>query len=275
MKRVFFFAAVLAFLASAGQSQTLANFDNPLCSGNGVRSYQGIDFSLSPWDCENAGLSGQTGEAISWYQRITSARFRFQSPQVLVSLKAATSSGSGTLTITTDAGETFVHAVTTTFQTFNTGFSRPASVVTVQFPGGWTIQLDDLTYQASTGSSGGGTVIPGTLNASGTLVWDDGTPVAGSLTFIQVIGGATQKVLGTFPISSTGFVNGKVAIDMTQPDPLTFRVALTSPTGTSLGMTSFQVLKLMFPTTATGINAKITLWKATSTIKSFEVGLTP
>lgn len=275
MKRIFFIAAVLAFFTSAGQSQTVANFDNPLCSGNGVSSYQGIDFSLSPWDCENAGLSGQSGQAISWYQRITSARFRFQSPQVLVSLKAATSSGSGTLTITTDAGETFIRTITTTFQTFNTGFSKPASVVSVQFPGGWTIQLDNLAYQASTGSSGGGTITPGVLNASGTLLWDDGTPVAGSLTFIQVIGGTTQKVLGTFPISSTGIVSGKVAIDMTQPDPLTFRVALTSPTGSSLGMTSFQVLKLMFPTTATGINAKITLWKATSAIKSFEIGLTP
>lgn len=275
MKRIFFIAAVLAFFLSTGQAQTVANFDNPLCSGNGVRSYQGIDFSLSPWDCKNAGLPGQTGEAISWYRKITSGRFQFQSPQVLMSLKAATSKGSGTLTVTTDAGEMFVHTITKTFQTFDTGFSRPASVVTVQFPGGWTIQLDNLTYQASVESSTGGTTVPGSLNASGTLLWDDGTPVAGSLTFTQVIGGVTEKVLGTFPISSTGIVSGKVAIDMTQPDPLTFRVALTSPTGASLGMTSFQVLKLMFPTTATGINAKITLWKATSTIKSFEIGLTP
>jgi hypothetical protein len=31
----------------------------------------------------------------------------------------------------------------------------------------------------------------------------------------------------------------------------------------------------MFPAAATGINAKIVLWKATSTIKTFDLGLTP
>jgi hypothetical protein len=135
----------LALAATSASAQTtVATFDNPSCSGNGVRTYQGIDFSLSPWDCENPALSGQTGTSISWFQSITSGQFRFISPQVLVSLSAATSSGSGTLTISTDAGESFSHSITTMFQTFQTGFSKLASVVTVRYPGGWTIQLDNI-----------------------------------------------------------------------------------------------------------------------------------
>src|SRR5712691_1238136 len=110
----------LALAATSARAQsTVATFDNPSCSGNGVRTYQGIDFSISPWDCENSALSGQTGTSISWFQRITTGQFRFIFPQALVSLSAATSAGSGTLTISTDAGESFSHSVTTVFKPSN------------------------------------------------------------------------------------------------------------------------------------------------------------
>jgi len=146
VRRVLFLGVLLAFSGLATSAQTtVANFDNPACSGNGIGVYQGIDFSASPWDCENPGLVGQSGNSISWYQNTTSGTFRFQSPSVLVALSAATSSGSGTVTISTDAGETFSHVVTPSFQTLLTGFTKAASVVTVKFPGGWTIALDNLT----------------------------------------------------------------------------------------------------------------------------------
>jgi hypothetical protein len=270
VKKYLFLALLFGFAAISAQAQTtVANFDNPACSGNGVALYQGIDFSLSPWDCENPNLAGQTGTSISWYQKILSGQFRFQSPQVLVSLSAATSSGSGTLTIATDAGETFSHSINSAFQTLTTGFSKPASAVTVQYPGGWTIQLDNITYR-----SGTTTIQSGILNASASLTWDDGTPVAGSLVLTQLTGTTTQS--STFTIDSTATASGTIKIDLSQTDPLTFQVALIGLNGTSIGPpATFQVIKAMFPATATGISAKIVLWKATTMIKSFDIALVP
>lgn len=250
---------------------TVATFDNPACSGNGVGTYQGINFSVSPWDCENPGLTGQTGTSISWYQSVTSGQFRFVSQEILVSLSAATSTGSGTVTISTDAGESFFHTINTAFQTLVTGFTKPATVVTVAYPGGWTIEMDNITYH-----SGSTVLAPGTLNASASLMWDDGTPVTGNLVLAQIKGSATPSALGTFPISSSGSAGGTITIDMTQPDPLTFQVILAAPMQTTASPKAvFQVIKAMFPSPATGINAKIVLWKNSTTIKTFQIGLTP
>jgi len=265
------FGIFSALMATATRAQTtVATFDNPPCAGNGVGVYDGIDFSVSPWDCEKGNLTGQTGTSISWYQQITAGHFKFQLPEVLVSLSAATSSGSGILTITTDAGESFSHAINMAYQTFNTGFSKPASLITVQFPGGWTIQLDNITYQAPSSPA-----VSGKLGVSGSLSWDDGTPVTGSVTLLQILGPTSQKTLGTFLVSSAGAVNGTITIDLTQPNPLTFQILLLGPSNDTIGSTTFQVIKAMFPATATGVNTKIVLWKATSTIKTFDLGLTP
>jgi len=253
-----------ALIATSTRAQTtVVTFDNPLCAGN-VGVYQGIDFSLSPWVCEKTNLTGQTGTSISWSQQITTGRFKFELPRVLVSLSAAATSGSGVLTVTTDAGESFSHSIDTAFQTLHTGFTEAASVVTVLYPGGKTIQLDNITFQAA-----------GKLGVSGALTWDNGTPVAGSVTLLQILGPTSQKTLGTFPVSTTGAVHGTITIDLNHPDPLTFQVLLQGPTHATIGSTTFQVLKAMFPVTATGINAKIVLWRETSTIKTFDIGLTP
>lgn len=272
MKRYFFLALVFAFSAVAAFSQTtVANFDTPACSGNGVGVYQGIDFSLSPWDCESPGLKGQTGTSISWYQQIFRGQFRLQAPGVLLSLSAATSAGSGTLTVSSDAGESFSHSISTTFQTLLTGFTKPASMITVSYPGGWTIELDNLTYQIVSASPA-----PGTLNLSAILTWDDGTPVAGNLNLSQLTETGTQLHLGTFAIGSSGSASGTVKIDLTQPDPLTFQVVLIGTSNTTLGApATFQVSKLMFPSSLTGINAKIVLVKSTMMIKTFDMGLVP
>lgn len=271
MKKYFFLPLLFAFTAAIASAQTtVANFDSPACSGNGVGVYQGIDFSLSPWDCEKTQLIGQTGTSVSWYQQITSGHFKLQTPGVLISLSAATSTGSGTLTISTDAGESFSRSINTTFQTLLTGFTKPASVMTVNYPGGWTIELDNIMYQAGSVST------PGTLNLSATLMWDDGTPVAGSLNLSQLAGTGSQMQLGTFAINSSGSASGTVKIALTQPDPLTFQMVLIGTNNSAVGAPAiFQVSKLMFPSTLTGINAKIVLSKATTTIKSFDMGLVP
>jgi hypothetical protein len=275
MRKFLLPAFLMALAAGATQAQTnVVTFDNPPCSGNGVAVYDGINFSLSPWNCANPGLSGQTGTSISWYQRITSGRFEFVSPQILESLSAATSSGSGTLTITTDAGETISRTITTKFQTIQTGFTKAATVVTVGFPGGWTIQLDNITYEAPPPTVSNAQ--PGTLTASASLLWDDGTPVTGSVQLIQIENGTTKHALGTFPINSSGMGKGTIQIDLTQADPLSFQVSLLGASGQQIGPPAiFGVLKAMFPSSSTGINAKIVLAKATTTIKSFDIGLVP
>ena len=92
VKRFHFLALVLALAATEATAQTtVANFDSPACSGKAIGVYQGIDFTLSPWDCENPGLAGQTGTSISWYRRTFSGQFKLQTPGTLLSLSAATS----------------------------------------------------------------------------------------------------------------------------------------------------------------------------------------
>jgi hypothetical protein len=153
--RLFILVSLLLSLFSIpSKSQTVANFDTPACSGNGVGIYQGINFSLSPWDCGNSKLTGDSTETISWYQKITTGKFQFVSPAILVSLRAGSSSGSGLLTVTSDAGETFSTQLTggTVSGPFQTNFTKTSSVITVSFPGGWTIQLDDITYQSAIAS---------------------------------------------------------------------------------------------------------------------------
>ena len=46
--------------------------------------------------------------------------------------------------------------------------------------------------------------------------------------------------------------------------------------GAQIGLpATFQVLQVMFPAAATGLNAKLVLAKSTMTIKSFDIGLLP
>lgn len=267
MKKYFLIIAslLLTFMATSAPAQTaVATFDSPLCSGTSVGVYDGIDFSLSPWVCDKTTLSGQTGTSISWSQPITTGRFKFEAPRVLLSVSAAATIGSGVLTITTDAGETFSHSINSTFETLHTGFKEAASVITVNYPGGRTIQLDNIAFQSA-----------GKLALSAVLTWDDGTPVQGSVVLNQVFSPTTHQTIGMFTLSSTGAVQGNVTVDLNHPDPLTFQVTLFGPAHQSVGSSSFQVLKGMFPVTATGLNAKIVLWKENATIKTFNIGLTP
>jgi hypothetical protein len=272
VKKHSFLALVFAVAAAKASAQTtVADFDSPACSGRGVGVYQGIDFSQSPWNCENPGLTGQTGTSISWYRRITSGQFKLQTAGTLLSLNAATSTGSGTLTISTDAGESFSHSINTTFQTLVTGFKKAASIITVNYPGGRTIELDNIMYQTGSVSP-----TPGALTLTATLTWDDGPPVAGSLILSQLTGPGSSIQLGMFLINSSGDASGTVNIDLTQPDPLTFQVVLLGTNNAAVGApATFQVSRIMFPSNLTGINAKIILSKSTMTIKSFNIGLVP
>lgn len=132
---------------------TVINFDAPGCpNGNASNaltgSWQGIDWGSSPWDCEVVGSPTDTTTSASWSVNQTAATFSFLVPSVLNSLKAATAGASGTVTLSSDQNETISSALAANagMLLINTGFVHPATLVTVSFTGGWTIEVDDLTY---------------------------------------------------------------------------------------------------------------------------------
>lgn len=189
MKR-YVLGLLLILLVVAGvqaQTTTVVNFDTPSCSGNVVSTYQGIDFSLSPWDCERPTLTGDATETISWYKQIATAKFMFVNPSVLISFRIGSSALNGTFSITTDAGEAFSGNISGGRMggPFVTNFSKPASVVTVETTVGWTIEFDDITYKT-------GPVIPASITISPKTV---ALPVMPSQIFANVISNSTSTVV--------------------------------------------------------------------------------
>lgn len=335
---------LLVAVPLAAQTPTVVNFDAPPCNGDGVRIYQGIDFTLSPWDCERANLQGDATETISWYVNNKSGKFRFIVPSVLMSLRASSSSGSGNISITTDANETVTIAAQPGVMPLavNTGFVKPATIITVSFPGGWTVELDDLiygpppppppptitgitvtcsslavtfggtsncsavvtgtgafdsgvTWTASDGliSAGGVFTAPSTvgvvtvtatsvqnstqsamativvsrppISLSITLLWDDGTPISGTVQIQQMIG-TVNTALTNLALDNNGVLNGPVTLDLTQTDPLIISLVLINPTGTQLGFIQENVPKAMFLGVTRAV-ASLTISRATMTIR--------
>lgn len=181
---------ILALLTGIGiQAQvttTIVNFDTPACSGNIVNIYQGIDFSLSPWDCERPTMTGDATETISWYQKISAAKFRFVNPSILVSIRVGSSASNGSFTITTDAGETFSGNISGGRMggPFTTNFSKPALVVTITTTVSWTIEIDDITYKT-------GATLPASIKISPTVAT---IPVLPSLTFTDEVTNSSPDV---------------------------------------------------------------------------------
>ena len=128
---------------------TTVNFDSPSCPSSSVGTYGGINWP-SPWGCETAGYANDSTRTMTWTQNITSKTFTFVKPSVLTSLRAGGGS-TGSITISTDQGESVSLTIsqTKTMTLYQTGFTKPATTVTVKYPGGWTIELDDLTYSTA------------------------------------------------------------------------------------------------------------------------------
>ena len=139
---------VLAMVCNS-QAQTTVNFDSPACPGTLTGSYGGIKFG-SPWGCEKAGIAGNSTVSLSWVQNVKTATFSFASPSVLNQFQLG-STGGGTLTLTTDAGETLTATnKANSFSTVTTGFSKPATKVTVGYNNSWTLELDNIQYTVGT-----------------------------------------------------------------------------------------------------------------------------
>lgn len=145
------YLVLFTLIAASVAGATTVNFDNPQCPNlnsflTGI--FGGINWGSAPWGCEIAGSPTDTTISVSWNKQVTSGTFSFTSPSVLQSLNAGTSSGSGTLTISTDAGETLSRTLTSGVAAplVTTNFVKPATAVTVTFTNGWSIELDNITY---------------------------------------------------------------------------------------------------------------------------------
>ena len=134
-----------------GQATTV-DFDNPTPPGasgsllNGV--FQGIDFGTGQWRWESAYDADSTNHVFFDSPSGTSRSLRFSAgPQVLMSMRVFTT-GSGTLTLSDDLGQTVTRTVTTgSMQLITTGWAQASTVVTVAFTSGWNLGVDDITYR--------------------------------------------------------------------------------------------------------------------------------
>ena len=193
---------LIAVLALPSSAATTVNFDSPGCpNGNNgsalVGTYQGIKWGTSPWDCEVVGSPTDTTTSASWNQNITSASFTFVTASVLTSLKAGTSAGSGTYTISTNAGESISRTLTSgnPLTLITTGFTKAATTVTISYTGGWTVETDDITY--TTGSIVAVSVSPQTVTL----------PPSATQQFTAMVTGTSNTSVTWAVTSGTGTIN--------------------------------------------------------------------
>src|SRR5439155_2258927 len=123
----------------------------PRASGiNYERGLPGIDFGTGQWlgsgpynvnPTNHIYFAGSTG---------TSRSFQFASaPRVLEGMRVY-STTPGTVTLSDDAGQTLTRAVSTgSLQFVTTGWTWPATTVTVSFTNGWDLGVDDITYSTA------------------------------------------------------------------------------------------------------------------------------
>lgn len=193
--------------ASVSTTTTVVNFDNPRCPAGSsgatlTGSFGGISWGSGPWDCEISSIDGTI--SVSWDQNVTKATFSFASPSVLTSLEAGSSSGNGTLTIASDQGESFSRSLTggATIATIATGFTKPATLITVSFTGGWTLELDNITYQTTTVAA---------IQHTVSLAWNASTSTVAGYNVYRgtTSGGPYSKLTGTL-LSSLAYSDSSV-----------------------------------------------------------------
>lgn len=278
MKKYSVAALLFMFSATSSRGQaptTVVTFDNPAPSASAgamPATYDGMTFGAA-WSWESAWNPDTTNNIYFSSAVGNTQSFGFVQPEIFVSLQIF-GDATGSLTLADDQGQTttFEVAKTSTMYTVTTGWTKASKTVQVTYSQGWHAAFDNFTYQTPS-------TIPastGKLAATITLTWDDGTPASGSVVASQLLTGGQAVLLGHFPLSSSGTAAGILAVDFTQPSPLAFQIVLMSTTNVQVGdSVSFQLPKVMFPTNATGVSAHIVLLKATTTIKTFDIGLTP
>ncbi|MFI5110085.1 MAG: choice-of-anchor Q domain-containing protein [Terriglobales bacterium] len=141
------FATANVTISPASGTTTVVNFDSPACPIRSLTgTFGGINWSGGSWDCERANLG--TGISVSWNKQITRGSFSFVKPSVFVSFLGAGGRAT-TVTVSTDAGESISKSLPAGMTLVTTGFTKPATKVTVTNTAGWWLQLDNITYHSA------------------------------------------------------------------------------------------------------------------------------
>jgi len=142
--------SITATYRPASTETTTVNFDTPPppATMNGV--FQGIDFGTGQWQGAGPYNVNPTNHIYFADSTGTSRTFRFSPAlRVLDSLRVY-SVTPGSLTLSDDTGQTLVRQVTTgSMQLVTTGWTQPATTVTVNFSNGWDLGVDDITYSTA------------------------------------------------------------------------------------------------------------------------------
>src|SRR3989442_350692 len=177
MKRLRSVAALVLLVALAwaetatGQSTTV-DFDTPAPPGSSFSllegEFQGIDFGAGQWRWESAYDVDPTNHIFFDSPAGTSRTFRFSpAPRILTSLSVFTT-GTGTLTLSDDRGQTLTRTVTMgSMQLVTTGWAQASSVITVTFTSGWNLGIDDIIYSVAGGGQAGGAGYALRVNGNG------------------------------------------------------------------------------------------------------------
>ncbi len=145
---------VLGIQNIAWAQTTPVNFDNPQPPGSSDSAiqgqFQGINFGTNQWNWTGP-YAADPSNSIYFSSNVQSRTFTFSSsPQILQSVRAYTSAGSGTLNISDNLGQTKSQTISTgSMQFVQTGWTQSSTTVTVTFSGGWNLGLDDITYAIS------------------------------------------------------------------------------------------------------------------------------
>jgi len=143
-------STTVTLIITPASSAIVVDFDSPTPSDpsgtlDGV--FGGINFGTGQWLWEGAYQSDSTNNIFFNSSTGNSRTFSFASgSHVLISMKVVTSIA-GTLTLSDNTGQTFTQSISTgPVQLVTTGWTNPASTITVNFTQGWNIALDDITY---------------------------------------------------------------------------------------------------------------------------------
>lgn len=98
-----------------------------------------------------------------------------------------------------------------------------------------------------------------------TLLWDDKSPITGTVQVQQRIG-AIDSALSTLTLDASGNIKGPIMLDLSQPDPLIIGLVLSDPAGNKLGSVQETVPKAMFNGITKAV-ASLTIARATMTLK--------
>jgi hypothetical protein len=155
--------------------------------------------------------------------------------------------------VTNTPGWTIISNLNSNLQASQIATGPTAASFTVS--SGWNLLLVDLTFVATP------------INLSGTLIWDDGSPIQGSVQINQMKIGV-NTILNVYPIAADGTFSGPLSIDFSQTDPLVFQIILFDATNTRIGTIQETLPKNMF-TNVTKAVASLTIRKGNKTLQNY------